>query len=91
MSFDVTMPWGLSLVALSIWIWALVTFFKTPRAGFATSLERTLMLYIVIFLGLFGALGWLFAVRPLIRSRLIELNDESTRQPMEAWRTHFAP
>jgi hypothetical protein len=91
MSFDLTMPWGLSLVALSIWIWALVTFFKTPRAGFATSLERTLMLYIVIFLGLFGALGWLFAVRPLIRSRLIELNVDSARQPTEAWHRHFAP
>lgn len=91
MSFDFTMPWGLSLVALSTWIWALVTFFKTPKVGFATSLERTLMLYIVIFLGLFGALGWLFAVRPLTRERLLELNDDSASQPTEEWRRHFAP
>lgn len=91
MTFDLTMSWGLSLVALGIWIWAMVTFFKTPKAGFATSLERTLMLYIVIFLGLFGALGWLFAVRPLIRSRLSEFNDDNGRQPREAWRRHLTP
>jgi hypothetical protein len=90
-SFELAMRWPLVLVALGIWIWALVTLLKTPRAGFASSLERTLMIYIVVLLGLFGALGWLFAVRPLIRSRLADLDDGGPRQPVEAWRRHLAP
>jgi hypothetical protein len=90
-TFDLMLSWPLLLVALGIWIWALVTLLRTPRAGFASSLERTLMIYVVIFLGLFGALGWLFAVRPLIRSRLLELDEGGARQPVEAWRRHLAP
>ena len=38
------------------------------------------MLYIVIFLGLLGALGWLIAVRPLIRARLDDLDDNGITQ-----------
>ena len=91
MSVDFTMSWPLIVVSLGVWIWALVTLLKTPRAGFASSLERTLMIYIVIFLGLFGALGWLYAVRPLIRSRLADLDDGATRQPAEPWHRHLAP
>ena len=92
MSFEDIIAWGLSIVALGVWIWGLVTFFKTPKAGFASSLERTLMMYILIFLGTFGALGWLFAIRPLVRSRLIELQDDGVRPPpAETWRRHLTP
>ncbi len=91
MSFQDILSWGLPIITLGVWIWGLVTFFKTPEAGFATSLERTLMMYIVIFLGTFGALGWLFAIRPLVRSRLIELQDDRVRHPAEPWRRHLAP
>ena len=92
MSFEEVMSWGSAVIALGVWAWALVTFFKTPKVGFASGLDRGLMLCLLIFTGIFGVLAWFFALRPLVRSRLIELRDENEGgQPAEPWRKHLIP
>jgi hypothetical protein len=93
MSFEDVVAWGSFIVGLGVWIWALITFFKTPKVAFATGLERTLMMCLLIFSGIFGVLAWFFAVRPLVRSRLVELRDadSAAMQPTGSWQSHMTP
>lgn len=91
MSFEDTWSWSMTGLALGTWVWAMVSFLRTPRTGFASGLERSLMLFLLIVTNVLGALAWFLAVRPLVRARLVEIGDLDSQPHAEPWRQHLAP
>ena len=91
--FEVGMAAATAVVSIGVWVWALVDFLRTPRAGFASDVEWLLTLCLLLLTNLVGVLAWFFVMRPLVRSRLLDLEDEHTvtAPPAERWRRHLAP